>query len=49
MNRKMSEKDKLKLNQDLANLSIDLNMPVNQIISQPMQKLFGQWFQDFKI
>ena len=33
MSRKMTDKDKLKLNKDLAGLSIDLNIPVNQIIS----------------
>ena len=49
MSRKMTPSAKTELNVDLANLSIDLNIPVNQIVSPHMQKLFEKWFQDFKI
>jgi hypothetical protein len=49
MSRKMSPNAKTELNVDLANLSIDLNMPVNQLVSPHMQNFFEKWFLDFKI
>jgi hypothetical protein len=44
MSRKMSPNAKTELNVDLANLSIDLNMPVNQLVSSHMQKILKSGF-----
>lgn len=49
MTRRMNNTSSLELNIDIANLSIDLNLPVNQIISLPFQTFLTKWFLDFKL
>jgi hypothetical protein len=49
MSRKLDNNQKLELNMDIAYLSIDMNITINQITSPTFNLFFSKWFFDFKI